>query len=70
MSSYTTNQDDTWDLIAFRIWGSEYLLPLLLEANPTQRHVHVFDGGIKLNVPTIDITNYTPRPSWVGGDEL
>lgn len=69
MNKYNTIQNDTWDLIAYRIWGSEYLLPLLIEVNPEHRHVHVFDGGIKLNIPKIDVTNYTLRPSWVGGDE-
>lgn len=70
MNSYTTIQGDTWDLIAYRLWGSEYLLPLLLEANPKHRETLFFSGDVVLNVPTIDITNYTPRPSWVGGDDL
>ncbi|MER2126289.1 tail protein X [Solibacillus sp.] len=70
MNSYTTIQGDIWDLIAFRIWGSEFLFPLLLEANPKYRHVHVFDGGIKLNVPQIDTTMYTPRPAWLGDVEV
>lgn len=69
MNSYTTIQGDTWDLIAYRLWGSEYLLPLLLEANQKYRHVHVFDGGINLLVPSIDTTNYTARPAWLGDDD-
>lgn len=66
MNSYTTVQGDTWDLIAYRLWRSEYLLPLLLEANPKHRDVIIFDGGIKLNVPDIDTTTYTTRPAWLG----
>ncbi len=69
MSSYTTIQGDTWDLIAYRLWGSEYLLPLLLEENPKYRHVHVFDGGINLQVPDVDTTNYTARPAWLGDED-
>lgn len=66
MNSYTTVQGDTWDLIAYRLWGSEYLLPLLLEANPKYRDVIIFDGGIILNVPDVDTTTYTTRPAWLG----
>lgn len=69
-NEYQTIQGDTWDLIAYRIWGSEYLLPLLLEANPEHRHMHVFDGSIKLNIPEVDTTVYTPRPAWLGDVEV
>lgn len=69
MSSYTTTQGDTWDLIAYRLWGSEYLLPLLLEQNQQYRDVLIFDGGIKLIVPRIDTAIYTPRPSWLGEED-
>jgi len=67
MNNYTTIQGDMWDLIAYRLWGSELLLPLLLEANPEHRDVHVFDGGVRLNVPEVDLTIYTPRPAWLEG---
>lgn len=70
MNSYTTTQGDMWDMIAYRLWGSEYLLPLLLEVNPKYRHIHVFDGGIKLNVPNVDATIYSPRPTWLGEDDF
>lgn len=66
MSSYITAQGDTWDLIAYRLWGSEYLLPCLLEANPQYRYIIIFEGGIKLNVPDVDTTSYTSRPAWLG----
>lgn len=65
MNNYTTIQGDTWDLISYRLWGSEYLLPLLLEANMQHRDIVVFDGGIKLNVPDVDTTTYTVRPHWL-----
>ena len=54
MNKYKTIQGETWDLIAFRLWGSEYLFPLLLEENSSYRNVIIFDGGIELNVPIID----------------
>ena len=71
MNSYTTIQGDTWDLIAYKVWGSEYLLPILLEANPKHRNTIFFAGDIILNVPNIDTAVYTERPSWLGEtDEL
>ncbi|MEA0565304.1 tail protein X [Lysinibacillus irui] len=69
MNSYTTIQGETWDLIAYKLWGSEYLLPLLLEANPQHRHTLFFSGDVILNVPEIDIAIYTPRPVWLGEDD-
>ncbi len=71
MNSYTTIQGDTWDLIAYRLWGSEYLLPLLLEANQEYRNTIFFTGDVVLNVPDVDTAIYTERPSWLGEhDEL
>lgn len=69
MNSYTTSQGETWDLIAYKLWGSEYLLPLLLESNQKYRHVIIFSGGIDLIVPSIDTAIYTERPSWLGDEE-
>jgi len=66
MSSYTTIQGDTWDLIAYRLWGSEYLLPLLLEVNRKHRDVIIFEGGIVLNVPDVNTTIRAARPAWLG----
>lgn len=66
MNSYTTIQGDTWDLIAYKLWGSEYLLPLLLEANPMHRATIFFTGDVVLNVPEIDTSIYNERPSWLG----
>lgn len=66
MNSYTTIQGDTWDLIAYRLWGSEYLLPLLLEANPKHRYTIIFTGDVVLNVPIIDTAIYSLRPAWLG----
>lgn len=69
MDSYITVQGETWDLIAFKIWGSEYLFPLLLEVNSQYRHIVIFSGGIELKVPEIDTSLYVERPSWLEEDE-
>lgn len=69
MDSYITVQGETWDLIAYKIWGSEYLFPLLLEVNSQYRHIVIFSGGIELKVPEIDTSLYVERPSWLEEDE-
>ncbi|ARK26007.1 hypothetical protein SporoP37_15885 [Sporosarcina sp. P37] len=69
MDKYNVTQGETWDLIAFKLWGSEYLLPLLLEANPLYREVVIFSGGEQLEVPEIDDAIYTDRPSWLGEED-
>lgn len=67
--TYITNSNDTWDLIAYKTLGSEYLLPILLEENQQYRNTIIFPGGIKLSVPDIDTSIYVNRPSWLGEDE-
>lgn len=69
MASYITKQGDTWDLIAYKLWGSEYLFPLLLAENQKYRHVTIFKGDTLLNLPEIDPAIYTERPSWLGEED-
>lgn len=68
-STYTTVQGDTWDLIAYKTLGSEYLLPLLLEANQKYRKVVIFSGGIVLNIPEVDTDEATDRPEWLDDED-
>lgn len=69
MANYVTVQGDTWDKIAYETLGSEYLLPILLESNSNHRKVVIFSGGIKLNIPDIDTSEFTERPVWLGEDD-
>lgn len=66
MSNYITSSGDMWDLIAYKILGSEYLLPLLLEMNQKYRDVYVFEGGIEIVVPqNIEASFEADRPDWL-----
>jgi hypothetical protein len=67
--TYTANQGDTWDKIAFDTLGSEYLLPLLMDANKHYRKTFIFSGGELLIIPEIDTSELTERPDWLGEDE-
>ncbi len=69
MASYTTIQGDTWDAIAYRLWGREHLMDKLLAANPEHADVLLFPGGVELTVPEIDLSGsisaVTELPPWM-----
>lgn len=69
MDKYTTLQGDTWDLIAFKTLGSEYLLPFLLEVNQQHRNIMIFPGNIILEIPDIETDEITERPDWLGEED-
>ncbi len=51
-SAYITRQGDTWDAIAFRLWGQERLFDHLMRANPEHLDVVIFDAGVRLSIPS------------------
>lgn len=66
---YTTEQGDTWDLIAKRVYGehnrAEFFMHVLLEANQEHRFVTLFSANVELTVPTIEPpTMQLPKPLW------
>lgn len=63
MTTYTTQQGDYWDLISYRLFGSEFYVDQLFKANTQHADVAVFAAGTVLNVPVINeqtITNLAP----------
>lgn len=65
-TEYTTRSMDMWDLISFRLFGTEYNSDALQYANPNYALVWQFDSGVVLNVPQ----NIQPKvpinsPPWV-----
>jgi phage tail protein X len=64
MGEYTAIQGDTWDLISFKHYGSEYHISELILANPDYVDVVVFDGGEKLIIPTISIIDTSLLAPW------
>lgn len=63
--TYTTVLGDTWDKIAFEQWGSEYLVPLLLEANQKYRNIVIFSAGTVLVIPDIEVEDFDDTPEWL-----
>lgn len=50
-NSYTTQQGDAWDAIAYRLWGEERLLMELVQANSEYLDTVIFPAGVTLRVP-------------------
>lgn len=62
---YSTIQGDTFDLIAFNLWGTEKLMHKLIEANPDHKDTVFFSAGVKLNVPDVETPiEKGPVPPW------
>lgn len=65
--TYITRQGDTWDIIAYRLWGRETLFHHLAKANPDHLGTLVFAPDIALKVPDISVPLTTPTtlPPWM-----
>lgn len=51
--AYTTIQEDTWDKVSYKVYGTEMNAGKLMEANTDQLGTFVFSAGIVLNTPTV-----------------
>lgn len=51
MSTYMTVLGDTWDSIAYKIYGDDHAFEKLIDANPDYLDTLVFDADIPLNIP-------------------
>lgn len=51
MISYTTEQGDTFDLIAKKCYDNELMMGKIIDANPKYNGVMVFPSGILLSIP-------------------
>lgn len=68
MSTYTTTQGDTWDLIAYKLFGAERHMKDLLEANMPLADILVFPGGMEITVPEVKASASSSLPFWHNGD--
>lgn len=64
MNTYYTVQGDTWDGIAFKLYGDENLMTLLLNANPEQAETVIFGAGVRLVVPDKPEETADDLPPW------
>ena len=67
MRTYRTQQGDTWDVIALRMYpqtGAEKLTDILIDANPEHVHTAIFPANIELNIPDVEVPVITNLPAW------
>jgi phage tail protein X len=61
---YTTIAGDTWDMIAFKVYGDEHVFDRLIAANPAYREVMRFDAGCEITCPDIEVAVSNALPPW------
>lgn len=64
MSSYTTKQGDTWDLIAYQQLGSTNYTDQLVDANVEHVGTLLFPAGVTLRLPEIVEKTDRNLPPW------
>lgn len=68
MKTYTTQQGDMWDAIAYKTLGSEDLTGRLLWANREYLRYFTFPAGIVLKIPEIKAeSTVSGLPQWKKG---
>lgn len=64
-TDYVTSENDTFDLIAFRKYGNEFLASLIIEYNSRYADVVIFDSGTVLQLPEIEVVEAEKSlPPW------
>lgn len=63
-NTYSTVQGDMWDLISYRVYGSEKYVKILLEANPAYRNIAIFPADIDIICPVIPSSESRVLPPW------
>ena len=65
---YKTVSGDTWDLMSYKIYGSEQYFHQLMRANLNLLSIAVFDSNIPIIVPEIkpriNIVETSKLPPW------
>lgn len=62
--TYRTIQGDTWDGIAYKLYGDETFMSNLLAANSSYVETVVFGAGVLLKVPVVVEKVVSDLPPW------
>ena len=62
---YTTIQGDTWDMISYKVYGSEKYVGVLMQENVELLDVFIFSSGVTVVTPEIsDEEDELDLPPW------
>lgn len=64
---YRTKANDTFDKIAFDLYGDELVASYIITANPQYSNTLIFEEGIFLNLPILEQVETSTLPMWKGG---
>jgi len=64
---YTTKQFDTFDKIAYDLYGDETVASYIINANPDKANVIIFSAGESLYLPKLETAEISTLPKWKGG---
>lgn len=68
---YTCSQGDTWDSVAFKAYGDEFLFPQIMEENRDYADVVTFEGGEKIDIPDrLVVENSIIATPWETGAKI
>ena len=62
--TYITLEGDTFDSIALDFYESEYKANFIMEENPEHIGTIVFEAGVELMIPQLEIEASTTLPPW------
>ena len=63
-NTYISIQGDTWDMIAYKVYGEESAMVQLIEANNDLAHIAIFQAGVQVTCPTIAPEAAHILPPW------
>lgn len=64
MRDYVTIQGDMWDGVAYRVYGNERYMNVLLAANQQYNDIVIFPAGVRLTCPDVDTAVAMTLPPW------
>lgn len=64
MRKYVTALGDTWDIIAYKMYGNERQMSVLIETNPQHQETVLFQADVVIQVPDMVAATSTVLPPW------
>lgn len=64
LNTYTTISGDTWDIVAYKAYGNEMYMDMLIKANIEHKNTFIFPAGVTLTLPEIDLEVSETLPPW------
>jgi len=61
---YTTQTGDTFDILALDAYNDEAKAHLIIQTNPQYANVLIFQAGVTLKIPVIELEAASTLPPW------